>query len=485
MDKSFMASCSSHVADSRHGTALLRHLWRGVLVLSLALWVSRASADTASRPAPDLKAGRAAYLQSCARCHGPQGHGDGLDAKRFYPRPRDLSMGVYKFRSTASGTPPTDEDLFQTITRGLPGSNMPDWQHLDEATRWQLVAYLKSLSPLFTQGTPEPVPLAADPGPAHADVAKGNTLYTQLGCASCHGPQGRANGPSAAGLVDDWGKKIRPADLTRGWNYRGGSTPRDVMLRVLTGIDGAGMPSYAGAVSPEDAWHLAYYVASLQDPPHWNRIAHAGLIPGALPTSWDDPRWAAAERTDLQVRHVITTDGEWVEPPTVSSIAFQVLANADGVALHMTWDDPSQDAQAPADALAVFLKPTKARGDVVTLQAWPSADGPTLDVCYWSAEAGAAHEMLSDDVARVITNPTAGAALASGAAYDDGRWHLVLQRPVSPAVPEGGASLHHGEFVSMGFAVWDGRNGGARAVSPWIDVVLPTNEQGAGSRQHH
>src|SRR3989338_5839677 len=249
-------------------------------------------------PPPDLEVGRAAYQQSCARCHGDQGRGDGVDAKRFSPLPRDLTLGVYKFRSTASGTPPTDEDLFRTITDGLPGSHMPDWRHLDEATRWQLVAYLKSLSPVFEQTRPEPVPVAADPGPARADLAKGRQVYEQLGCAACHGPQGRANGSSAAGLVDDWGKPIRPANLTKGWSYRGGSEPRAVMLRLLAGIDGAGMPSYTGAVSPEDAWQLAYYVASLQEPAHWNLVTRDTRVTGTLPTAGDDPRWASAERTD-------------------------------------------------------------------------------------------------------------------------------------------------------------------------------------------
>jgi len=440
-----------------------------ILLTLVVVWAMAQRVAAAERPARDLAAGKAAYDQSCARCHGVTGRGDGVDAKRFYPQPRDLTMGVYKFRSTASGTPPTDEDLFHTITRGLPGSNMPDWQHLSEETRWQLVEYLKSLSPVFDQTAPELVPVADDPGPARADLAKGKALYTQLGCASCHGAQGRANGPSAATLVDDWGKPIRPANLTQGWGYRGWSASRDVMLRVLTGIDGAGMPSYTGAVSAEDAWHLAYYVASLHEPPHEHRIARAAHVTGALPQTVDDPAWEAAEPTLVRLRNAVSADGEWVDPPTVSAVSFQVLVNEDTMVLRASWDDPSEDS---ADALALLLKPGAARGDVVTLQAWPYHGAPRLDLSYWSAGRAEAFERLAATFEDGVERRGASVALAGAAVYDDGRWRLVLQRPLQPASPAGAAVITPELFAPFAFAVWDGGNSGARAVSPWVDVAL-------------
>jgi len=448
-----------------------RILARGVLTL-LFLWPMAQTSAAAERPARDLAAGKAAYAQSCARCHGVDGRGDGVDAKRFYPRPRDLTVGVYKFRSTVSGTPPTDDDLFRTITRGLPGSNMPDWQHLSEATRWQLVEYLKSLSDVFANTAPEPVAVANDPGPAHVDLAKGKVLYAQLGCASCHGAQGRANGPSAATLVDDWGKPIRPANLTKGWNYRGWPAPRDIMLRVLTGIDGAGMPSYTGAVSPEDAWHLAYYVASLQEPPHEHRIARAARVAGALPTTLNDPAWGAAESTLVRLRNAVTADGEWVQPPTVVAASFQVLINEDAMALRVTWDDASEQRGAPADALTLLLKPEAARGDAVTLQTWPYQGAPRLDISYWSAGQPEAFELLAATFEDAMERRGTPVALASAAVYDDGRWQLVLQRPLQPAAPVGAAAITLDTLASFAFAVWDGGNPGAKAVSPWVDVAL-------------
>ncbi len=439
-----------------------------ILLTLVVVWAMARRLAAAERPARDLAAGKAAYDQSCARCHGVTGRGDGVDAKRFYPRPRDLTMGVYKFRSTASGTPPTDEDLFHTITRGLPGSNMPDWQHLSEETRWQLVEYLKSLSPVFDQTAPEPVAVADDPGPARTDLAKGKALYTQLGCAACHGTQGRANGPSAATLIDDWGKPIRPSNLTQGWSYRGWHTPRDVMLRTLTGIDGAGMPSYTGAMSPEDAWQLAYYVTSLQEPPHEHRIARGALVTGALPQTLDDPAWKAADPTLVRLRNAVSADGEWVDPPTVAAVSFQVLVNETTMVLRVSWDDPSEDS---ADALALLLKPVAAHGDVVTLQAWPYQGAPRLDLAYWSAGQPEAFELLAGTFEDAVERRGMSAALPSAAAYDDGRWRLLLQRPLKPAAPAGAAVITPDAFVSFAFAVWDGANPGARAVSPWVDIA--------------
>lgn len=442
-----------------------------VLGVTVALCGAAAPpAGGAQRPTPNLEAGAKAFSQSCARCHGATGHGDGVDAKRFYPRPRDLSLGVYKFRTTASGTPPSDEDLFHTVTAGLPGSNMPDWPHLDEATRWQLVEYLKSLSPAFQQTTPAPVTIPPDPGRERADLAKGKALYAKLGCVACHGASGRANGPSAAGLVDDWGMPIRPANLTQGWNYRGGFSPRDIVTRILAGIDGAGMPSYAEAILPvDDVWHLASYVASLQEPAHWNLRTSPRMVSGALPATVDDPRWQQVEATDLRLRHVVSATGEWTRAPTVTAARVRVLKTSEAAAWLVSWDDPTQDA---SDAVALVLKPAGTIGDVVTLQAWPYEGAPPLDVCYWSAaQPTQAVEAVTVGFDDVRNGARGRATLTSVAHYNDGRWQLVVQRPLTPTDPKGAAPLALETLPALAVAVWDGGNPEARAVSQWMDLT--------------
>jgi cytochrome c oxidase cbb3-type subunit 2 len=446
-------------------------------VLFLGLGMPGAS-WAAEPPAPDLEAGRAAYVQQCARCHGASGKGDGVDAKRFYPRPRDLTMGVYKFRSTASGTPPTDEDLFRTITNGLPGTNMPDWKHLSEDARWQLVHYLKSLAPAFEQTEPSPVSVPPELGRRQVDLAKGRLVYEKLGCAACHGAAGRANGMSSAGLVDDWGLPIRPADLTQGWSYRGGADPRSIVLRFLTGIDGAGMPSYAEAVPAEDIWQLAHYVAFLQEPPHWNMIAHPMRVASGVPDRPDDPRWAQAERTDVRLRNVVSAEGEWQHPPTVRSLTLEAIADADTVALRLSWNDPTEDlpaeasaqagTAAPADRFALVLKPEGSRGDVATLQAWPYAGAPPLDLCVWSSDTGKVWEWIGTG----FEPSTSASGLSATADYQDGRRRVVLRRPLHPATPDGAAAIVPDGFTALAFAVWDGGNPSARMVSPWIEIAL-------------
>jgi DMSO reductase family type II enzyme heme b subunit len=309
--------------------------------------------------------------------------------------------------------------------------------------------------------------MAPDPGPKKADLAKGKAVYEQMGCAACHGALGRGNGPSASGLVDDWGMPIRSANLTQGWSYRGGSAPRDIMMRLMAGIDGAGMPSYVGAVTPDDAWQLAYYVASLQEPPHWYQILHAAAVHGELPTAGDDPRWEQAESATLRVRNAVTPGGEWASPPTLRAVTVRVLRNDTDAAFRISWDDPTEDAAAGAsDGLALMLKTAAARGDAVSLQAWPYAGAPPLDAVVWTV----AGETVTTDVEGLAA--ATGAPRAAGGAYQDGRWTLVVRRPLRAVDLPDSAALTDDVFAPIAFVVWDGAQPGAHAVSPWIDVQL-------------
>src|SRR6266851_3422102 len=72
--------------------------------------------------------GAALYQERCASCHGKTGRGDGEYAGLLDPRPRDFTSGRFKFRSTDTGSLPTDEDLAHSITEGLHGTSMATWK---------------------------------------------------------------------------------------------------------------------------------------------------------------------------------------------------------------------------------------------------------------------------------------------------------------------------------------------------------------------
>ena len=93
-------------------------------------WLAGATPDgepSAPRPAVDrgfLALGAEVYRLRCIPCHGVNGNGKGIHAARLSVPARDFTRGVFEFRSTPTGTLPTDLDLFRTVSRGVHGTAM-------------------------------------------------------------------------------------------------------------------------------------------------------------------------------------------------------------------------------------------------------------------------------------------------------------------------------------------------------------------------
>jgi hypothetical protein len=92
------------------------------------------------------KRGKELYGRYCMGCHGPRGDGEGENAAYLNPKPRDFTMGLFKCRSTPSGSIPLDSDLFDTVGRGVDTTGMPRWFPLTPQERADLVAYVKTFS---------------------------------------------------------------------------------------------------------------------------------------------------------------------------------------------------------------------------------------------------------------------------------------------------------------------------------------------------
>jgi cytochrome c oxidase cbb3-type subunit 2 len=210
------------------------------------------------------KDGKADYRRYCVVCHGPLGDGNGESFPWVDPKPRDFQLGVFKCRSTPTGTLPTDEDLFDTIARGLDRSNMPQWSTFTKQQRADLVAWVKHFSPRWANEKPgTPIQIPAEPEVTADRIRAGRDVFARVQCWKCHGVLGQANGPSAATLTDDLGRPIAPYNFTEGARPKCGETDRDIYRIFMTGLDGTPMPSYADNIKPDEAWDLVFYLRTL------------------------------------------------------------------------------------------------------------------------------------------------------------------------------------------------------------------------------
>jgi cytochrome c peroxidase len=88
--------------------------------------------------AADLEAGRALYAENCARCHGSDGRGRTREAARLKVPPADLARAEQKGHS--------EGEVFWVISHGIKASEMPAFDDLTEAARWQITAHVKTLA---------------------------------------------------------------------------------------------------------------------------------------------------------------------------------------------------------------------------------------------------------------------------------------------------------------------------------------------------
>jgi mono/diheme cytochrome c family protein len=243
---------------------MIRHVAAAVAALVVLPWSSHAQTPSSSVDGPAL------YQTRCAACHGKTGHGDGPFAALLDPRPRDFTAGRYKFRSTETGSLPTDEDLSATIGNGLHGTSMPSWKtFLSQEQVTALVAQVKSFSPRFTTEQPRAIVMAAEVPATPEGLDAGRVVYEKLKCGACHGTDGRGTGAIARELKDDWGRTTHATNLAEPWAFRGGNTVRDIFLRFRTGMNGTPMPSFLGSATEPELWQLAAFVKSLGRKPLW------------------------------------------------------------------------------------------------------------------------------------------------------------------------------------------------------------------------
>jgi putative heme-binding domain-containing protein len=136
-------------------TILATALGLGSLATSLMLAQNRPASNPRAADPAFIRAGMSIFRTRCADCHG-------LDAKGV--RGPDLT-GLWE-----SGA--NDDRLFQTIRRGVPGSEMPPAVGSDEDI-WAVLAYLRTLGAVATSE------------PATGNAENGERTF-QAKCGGCH-----------------------------------------------------------------------------------------------------------------------------------------------------------------------------------------------------------------------------------------------------------------------------------------------------------
>ncbi len=87
---------------------------------------------------PDLKLAANLFSQNCAKCHGPEGYGDGPDSEHHFPRPANFHDIARMGQRNVFG-------FYNTITLGVSGTAMESHPELSDDERWSLAFYVSNL----------------------------------------------------------------------------------------------------------------------------------------------------------------------------------------------------------------------------------------------------------------------------------------------------------------------------------------------------
>jgi DMSO reductase family type II enzyme heme b subunit len=482
-----------------------------------------AAAPTAKIPEKaspeDLEAGKAVYFRKCVWCHGPEGAGDGPGADRLWPRPRNFNQGTFKVRHTGSGELPLIEDLFDTVTHGLPGSAMPSWDGiLTEKQRRQVVEFVRTelvKDRDFSDQENEtytPISFGKQVASSKESIERGRIVYLEKGkCVECHGPDARGDGNATQ--KDEWGFPIRPADLHKCWNFRGNRrdpyNPKNIFREVSTGLNGTPMPSFADILSVEERWDVANFVISLCpkraiDPlttkPNNDFVIKSRVVVGDLPTDPDDPKWQEASASYVglgsQIMHkprnfVRLVDDVWVRS----------LYNDQQIAYLLEWDDRTKSLGTPeAVAQVANFKETAPEGEPIAMREypvfndavaiqfpshWESLNFPekprfvfgdaknTVDLWKWEADGTA--KLYTGQGFDKLEARSGDSVKTPVVSFKDGVWRVMFTRALATDDKEHDVQFTTGQYIPTSFFVWDGSNGDhglKNSISTWYYTIL-------------
>jgi len=240
-----------------------------VISLAFADALAAASTNVASVEIHDTLHGHFVYMKNCVFCHGKRGDGKGEMGLTVQPPPRDFGAGVFKYRSTPSGSLPTNDDLMHTVREGIPDTAMPAFTALPQRDVQTVIEYVKTFSSKWRHpqnyaeavAIPKPPDWFNDTTEFRRRAEEGRMRFANA-CAPCHGANGNGIG-SVTNLADSSGTPTPARDLRLPY-VRSGRRLEDIYRVLVTGLDGTPMPSFAEGTTETQRWELIAFIKQLR-----------------------------------------------------------------------------------------------------------------------------------------------------------------------------------------------------------------------------
>ncbi|MFQ5741660.1 MAG: ethylbenzene dehydrogenase-related protein [Acidobacteriota bacterium] len=335
-----------------------RSLYSGLLIVAFVVaagligwWVWQSS-----RPMPSRD--QVLYDKHCAVCHGLSGDGKGDAAYLLQPKPRNFRAGRFRLVSSVN-LQPTREDLFETITQGMPGTPMPSWAHLPESDRWTLADYVlklnrdgwyeRGLELGYSQQEAEsyaeemidpgdPIAIPPEPPVTPAGVRQGRRHYLTA-CANCHERNGEGRRDPTWRTSEGfptWSRNLREGV------FKSGRDGKQLYIMFSTGLPGTPMPSQT--LTGEQIWRVVQYVQSLSDPAAQElaEIRTKQLVAKrieALPAAPDDSAWDDVPEVRIPLMAL------WWHEGFIDAVRVKAVHDGQRLAFRLEWADSTGDVQ--------------------------------------------------------------------------------------------------------------------------------------------
>ncbi len=421
--------------------------------------------------------GEKLYNDWCAQCHGYDGDGKGYASGEYtYPQPRAFDSGTYKFRTTASGDRPTDEDIIRSTRKGNPGTTMPPWARFSDDEVKDIVEYIKGFEEETFEEDAEPFQIGKAPAVSDELLAQGKEIFEKAKCWECHGKNGRGGGEKGwqENFKNDWETRAYPTDLTQAWEYRGGAAVEDIFRSVTSGFDGTPMASFQTSYSDEKRWALSHFLMSLQTERKTGSALSVKKV-DAVPSSTDDEQWDAVDYLDMPMSGQLMFKPRQFTP-LITNVRVRGLYSDSEVAIMLEWTDkkPNKgDDGHPSDAVRAQFPATLSDGPEKPYFYLGDKSNP-VNLWYWRASDNTAIEQNAKGHKKDALVQQEKNDVQADANYSDGSYRVLFRRPLDTA-DKNDITFTPGKFIPISITAFDGEQdeqGNRATVSAWYYVML-------------